>query len=157
YNEENLESNEERQRMKEEVETAKEELQSANEELSTVNDELRNRNVEITQANNDVTNLLASIDLAVVMIGNDLTIRRFTPRAQEILGLIPGDIGRPLLNINPTVEIPDLQRTVLDVIANSHVSERQFSGPKGAQYLLRILPYRTTENKTDAPVITLLT
>jgi len=155
-NEEILSSNEELQSTNEELETAKEELQSANEELSTVNDELRNRNLEITQANNDVTNLLASIDLAVVMIGNDLTIRRFTPRAQEILGLIPGDIGRPLLNINPTVEIPDLQRTVLDVIANSHVSERQFSGPKGAQYLLRILPYRTTENKTDGAVITLV-
>jgi hypothetical protein len=43
------------------------------EELSTVNDELRTRNAEITQINNDLTNLLASIDIAVVMVGSDLT------------------------------------------------------------------------------------
>src|SRR6267154_2431633 len=82
-NEEILSSNEEWQSTNEEMETAKEELQSANEELTTVNDELRNRNLEITQINNDLINLLSSIDIAVIMIGSDLTIRRFTPKAQK--------------------------------------------------------------------------
>src|SRR5262249_3021652 len=108
-NEEILSSNEELQSTNEELETAKEELQSANEELTTVNDELRSRNQEITQINNDLTNLFASIDVAVIMIGHDLTIRRFTPEAQRFLGLIPTDVGRPLVNINPTIEIPDFQ------------------------------------------------
>ena len=111
-NEEILSSNEELQSTNEEMETAKEELQSANEELSTVNDELRSRNLEITQINNDLINLLASIDIAVIMIGSDLTIRRFTPKAQKFLGLIAGDIGRPLSNINPSIEISDLQSMV---------------------------------------------
>ena len=82
-NEEILSSNEELQSTNEELETAKEELQSANEELTTVNDELRSRNQEITQANNDLENLLASIDVAIVMLGSDLAIRRFTPEAQK--------------------------------------------------------------------------
>ena len=105
-NEEILSSNEELQSTNEELETAKEELQSANEELSTVNDELRSRNLDVSQINNDLNNLLNSIDIAVIMVGNDLTIRRFTPRAQQIYGLIPGDIGRPFFNVNPTIEIP---------------------------------------------------
>jgi two-component system, chemotaxis family, CheB/CheR fusion protein len=108
-NEEILSSNEELQSTNEELETAKEELQSANEELSTVNDELRTRNIEVTSMNNDLTNLLASIDIAAVLIGSDLTIRRFTPQAQKVMGLIPADIGRPFVNINPPFEVEDFE------------------------------------------------
>ena len=154
-NEEILSSNEELQSTNEELETAKEELQSANEELTTVNDELRNRNVEITQANNDLTNLFASIDIAVIIIGSDLTIRRFTPEAQKFLGLIPADIGRPLLNINPNVEIPNFQAMVLQVMSSFRTVEKELSDPKVGRYQLRILPYRTVDNKIDGAVITL--
>jgi two-component system, chemotaxis family, CheB/CheR fusion protein len=155
-NEEILSSNEELQSTNEELETAKEELQSANEELSTVNDELRNRNLEVTHFNNDLTNLLSSIDITVVMVGSDLTIRRFTPRAQEILGLIPADVGRPLANMNPTIEAADLHQTVLQVMATLRTTEKQVVDRAGRRFQLRILPYRTAENKIDGAVITLV-
>jgi len=155
-NEEILSSNEELQSTNEELETAKEELQSTNEELTTVNDELRSRNLEITQINNDLLNLFSSIDIAVVMVGNDLAIRRFTPRAEKLLGIIPGDIGRPLPNINPTIPIPDFHRTVLQVIATSRPAEKRVSDPKGSEFQLRVFPYRTAEGKVEGAVITLL-
>jgi two-component system CheB/CheR fusion protein len=155
-NEEILSSNEELQSTNEEMETAKEELQSANEELNTVNDELRSRNLEITQINNDLINLLSSIDIAVIMIGSDLTIRRFTPKAQKFLGLIPGDVGRPLSNLNPTIEIADLQAMVLKVMADFHSLERELTDRMGVHYQFKILPYRTTENKIDGAVITIV-
>jgi two-component system CheB/CheR fusion protein len=155
-NEEILSSNEELQSTNEELETAKEELQSSNEELSTVNDELRSRNQEVTQVNNDLTNLFSSLDVAVLMVGSDFTIRRFTPQAQKFLGLIPGDIGRPFLNINPPIEIQDLQSLVLKVISNRQQIEKEIKDEKGNRYQLRILPYRTYENKIDGAVITIV-
>ena len=155
-NEEILSSNEELQSTNEELETAKEELQSANEELSTVNDELRNRNIEITRINNDLTNLLTSIDIAVVMVASDLTIRQFTPQAERMIGLIPGDIGRPFLNINPTIEIDDFQPMVLRVISTSRPVDKEFTDSKGKRFQLRILPYKTSEDKIDGAVITLV-
>lgn len=155
-NEEILSSNEELQSTNEELETAKEELQSANEELSTVNDELRNRNTDISTANNDLTNLLWSIEIAVVMLGPDATIRRFTPQAQETLGLIPGDIGRPFANINPLVQIPNLQQMVLQVISNAQIVEKEVATRDGHSYLMRILPYRTSEGKHEGVVLTLV-
>jgi two-component system, chemotaxis family, CheB/CheR fusion protein len=155
-NEEILSSNEELQSTNEELETAKEELQSANEELTTVNDELRNRNIEITQVNNDLTNLFGSIDIAVVMIGSDLTIRRFTPEAQKYLGLIPTDVGRPLLNINPNIEIPDFRSLVLQVMSNLRPVEKELKDKKGGMHQLQILPYRTADNKIDGAVITIV-
>lgn len=153
-NEEILSSNEELQSTNEELETAKEELQSANEELSTVNDELRNRNAEISQVNNDLTNLLSSIDLATVMVGSDLTIRRFTPQAQKVFGLISGDVGRPLANINPPVEIPNFEQLVVRAMSDSQILEADVSDKSGAKYHLRVAPYRLADHKIDGAVIT---
>ena len=153
-NEEILSSNEELQSTNEELETAKEELQSTNEELTTVNDELRNRNLEVSQANNDLTNLLASIDVAIVIVGSDMVIRRFTPQAQKIFGLIVADVGRPLANINPAVEIPGFQNMVTDVMGNSRMQERTVTDRDGVSYLVRIVPYRLADHKIDGAVIT---
>jgi two-component system CheB/CheR fusion protein len=153
-NEEVMSSNEELQSTNEELGTTKEELQSANEELSTVNEELRNRNVEITQVNTDLTNLLSSIDLALVMVGRDLTIRHFTPKAQEFLGLIPADVGRSLMNISPLVKISNFQTLLLQVMTQSRGMEEKITGPDNAPFLLRILPYRTAEGKTEGAVVT---
>lgn len=149
-------TNDELQSANEELEAAKEELQSANEELTTVTGELRNRNLEITRLNNDLTNLFASVDAAVVLIGGDLTIRRFSPTAEKFLGLTPADVGRPLLNINPTVEIPDFPSVVGQVIANSRPVERELKAAQGGRFLLRILPYRVFENKIDGAVINII-
>ena len=154
-NEEILSSNEELQSTNEELETAKEELQSANEELTTVNDELRSRNQEITQANNDLQNLLASIDVAIVMLGSDLAIRRFTPEAQKVLGLLPTDIGRPFENINAGLDIPDLQQVVRGVMSNFIPVERAVVVRSGKPYLLRVTPYRTGDNKVEGVVLTM--
>src|SRR5262249_6007971 len=89
-------SNEELQSTNEELLTAKEELQSTNEELTTVNDEMQSRNTELQHINNDLINLLSSVNIPIVMLGNDLRIRRFTPQAERILNLLPGDAGRPV-------------------------------------------------------------
>lgn len=94
-NEEAYSSMEELQSTNEELETAKEELQSSNEELVTLNEQLQNSNVELARATDDLTNILDTVDLAVLLLDGDLRIRLFTPPAERLLGLIPGDVGRP--------------------------------------------------------------
>jgi two-component system, chemotaxis family, CheB/CheR fusion protein len=155
-NEKILSSNEELQSTNEELETAKEELQSTNEELSTVNDELRSRNLEITQANNDLLNLLASIDVAVVMLGSDLKIRRFTPEAQKILGLIPADVGRPFEDVNEGLNIPNLHELIVKLVSDQIPFERELRVRSGKSYILRATPYRTSEHKIEGAVITFI-
>ncbi len=154
-NEEILSSNEELQSTNEELETAKEELQSTNEELSTVNDELRSRNHEIVHANNDLKNLLSSINVALVIVDRDLSIRRFTQEAQKVLGLITSDIGRAFDNINAGLNIPDLHQLVLQVVTDFTPVERDVHVRSGKKYTLRVLPYSTMDNKVDGAVITL--
>lgn len=155
-NEEILSSNEELQSTNEELETAKEELQSTNEELTTVNDELRNRNNEITMINSDLHTLLAVGEIGMVMLNNDLTIRRFTSSAQKIFGLIPADVGRPFRNIKPTIDLPDMTPMIDKVSAELTVAEKEVQDENGACFKLRVSPYRSLDNRLDGVVITVL-
>jgi two-component system, chemotaxis family, CheB/CheR fusion protein len=155
-NEEILSSNEELQSTNEELETAKEELQSANEELATVNDELRDRNNELSRAHKDLSNLFTSIGMAVLMIGSDLKILRFTPQAQKVFGLIPGDVGRPISNINPHIDAPTLQQTIVKVMSDSEPVGTEVSDQQGARYFLRVFPYPVADGRVDGVVLTLV-
>jgi len=153
-NEEILSSNEELQSTNEELETAKEELQSTNEELTTLNEELQNRNLELSVANNDLLNLLGSVNIPILMLGNDLRIRRFTSHAEKLLNLIPTDLGRPLSDLKPNFTLPELEKLITEAIDTVTVKEKEVQDSGGRWYLMRIRPYRTAENKLDGAVIT---
>ena len=155
-NEENQSSNEELQSINEELETAKEELQSTNEELQTVNEELQNRNDELSQLNNDLNNLLSSVNIPIIMLGNDLRIRRFTPMAEKIMNLIATDVGRPITDIKPNLKIQDLRQSIARVIDTLEIHENDVEDNGGRWYSMRIRPYRTLDNKIDGVVLVFL-
>jgi two-component system CheB/CheR fusion protein len=155
-NEEIESSNEELQSTNEELETTKEELQSTNEELTTLNEELSNRNLDMLQMNNDLNSLLDSIQLPIVMVDTNLIVRRATPSARSAFNVLSSDAGRPLGDLKPNFEINDLEEMLRDVIDTLGARERKVYDKDGREYLLRIRPYRTTENKIDGAVITLL-
>lgn len=154
-NEEILSSNEELQSTNEELDTAKEELQSTNEELNTLNEELHCRNDELTLANADLGNLLASVQIPIVMVTRDLRIRRFTPAAEKMLNLIQSDVGRPIVHINPNFKHAALEPLISQVIATGTVREQVVEDPDGKPYELRIRPYRNSEDRVDGAVLTL--
>lgn len=155
-NEELRSANEELQSTNEELETAKEELQSTNEELTTLNDELESRNGELQQVNNDLHNLLASVNIPVVILGADLKIRRFTAMAEKMFKLIPGDIGRPITDIALPLEIPALDKQVLDVFDSLTPRDIELQDKHSHWWSVRIRPYKTTDHKIDGAVIVVL-
>ncbi len=155
-NEEVLSSNEELQSTNEEMETAKEELQSTNEELTTVNDELSVRNALLQDLNNDLSNLLSSVSIPIVMVGNDLRIRRFTPMVERVFNVIQSDIGRPITDIKPNIDVPDLENLILETIESVRTIEREVQDRSGHWYSLRVRPYRTIDNRIDGAVLILV-
>jgi len=149
-------TNEELQSTNEELETAKEELQSTNEELITLNDELENRNEELALVNNDLINLLASVDLPIVMLDSHLRIRRFNPGAQRTLNLNATDLGRSIDDLKATLEVDDLEQMVKDVIDNLEVREQEVKDRQGRRFALRIRPYKTVDNRIEGAVLVLI-
>ena len=152
-NEEVQSTNEELQSSNEELETAKEELQSTNEELATVNVELENRNDELARSNNDLTNLLNSVNLPILILSADLSVRQFTRPAERLLNLIGSDVGRPIGNIKPNIELPGLERLVLEVIESMTVKELELTDSHGHWYSVRVRPYRTLDNRIDGAIL----
>jgi len=155
-NEEIQSSNEELQSINEELETAKEELQSTNEELTTVNEELQNRNDELSGLNNDLSNLLSSVNLPIIMLDNNLRLRRFTPMAEKMMNLIPPDIGRPITDIKSNLKIPDLKQTISRVVETLEIHENEVEDNNGRWYSMKIRPYRTLDNKIEGAVLVFL-
>jgi two-component system CheB/CheR fusion protein len=156
-NEEIQSGNEELQSTNEELQTSKEELESANEELHTVNEEMQHRNDTLTQVNNDLTNLLNSVNLAMVMVGPDLSVRRFTPQAAKVLGLTSTDVGRPITRLKLRAEFDDLEQKMLDVIAEVRPKQYRVHDSDGRRCELRLTPYRTADNRIDGVVLNVLT
>ena len=154
-NEEIQSGNEELQSTNEELQTSKEELESANEELNTVNEEIQNRNQQLAQLSNDLINLLNSATIPIIMLGEDLHIRRYTPEAGRVFGFSNEDVGKELTRMPLKVKIPQLERWMLDVMRDITMRNERVQARDGKFYKLRITPYRTLENKIDGVVLTL--
>ena len=155
-NEEALSSMEELQSANEELETAKEELQSSNEELVTLNEQLQNRNTELTQLGDDLNNVLSGVNLPILMLDGDRRIRRFTPSAEKLLRLLPGDIGRPLGDIRTGLTIPGLEDLIAGVMDDGRDKELELQAESGRWFSVRLTPYRTKDRVVNGVLITLV-
>jgi two-component system CheB/CheR fusion protein len=153
-NEELQSTNEELQSTNEELTTSKEEMQSLNEELQTVNAELQTKLDELSGANNDMKNLLNSTDIATVFLDNDLRLRRFTVQAKTIIKFIPGDVGRPITDLASDLQYPALVTDANEVLRTLVFSEKPISTRDGRWFIVRIMPYRTMDNRIEGVVIT---
>ncbi len=152
-NEELQSSNEELQSTNEELETSKEELQSTNEELATVNEELQNRMAELSRSNDDLQNVLFSVQSPILIVGMDLRLRRFSRAAEEFLGLLVGDIGRPMRHLKLATNSDNLEQLISEVIHSVASKEQEIRDGKGAPYIMRIAPYKTAEHSIRGAVI----
>jgi two-component system CheB/CheR fusion protein len=153
-NEELQSMNEELQSTNEELMTSKEEMQSMNEELQTVNHELQAKVDELSHTSNDMKNLLDSTDIATLFLDEELLVRRFTPQTTSIIKLIPSDIGRPITDIATALDYPELAEDTQKVLKRLVFVEKQVSARDQRCFMVRIMPYRTLDNRINGVVIT---
>jgi two-component system CheB/CheR fusion protein len=155
-NEELQAMNEELRSATEELETSREELQSINEELTTVNHELKSKVDELGHANSDMQNLMDATAIATVFLDRDLHITRYTPSAVTLFNLIPTDIGRPLSHLTNQLDYPQLDTDARRVLHGLIPIEREVGDAQSRWYLVRMLPYRTSDDRIAGIVLTLV-
>jgi two-component system CheB/CheR fusion protein len=153
-NEELQSTNEELQSTNEEIETSKEELQSLNEELVVVNTELQTRIDELASVNDDMTNLFNSTEIAAFFLDNQLRVKRFTPKAQELINLIQSDIGRSINHFSTNLRYDKLFDDAEEVLKTLIQKSIEVQSKNDQWYLIRILPYRTLLNLIGGVIIT---
>lgn len=153
-NEELQSANEELQSTNEELTTSKEEMQSLNEELQTVNGELQSKVDELSRTSNDMHNLLNSTDIATLFLDEALCVRRYTTSLTKIVRLIPGDIGRTITDIANDLNYSALVADVHNVLSTLAFKQTAISTTDGRWFNVRIMPYRTEDNRIAGVVIT---
>ncbi|HZZ02985.1 CheR family methyltransferase [Paraburkholderia sp.] len=153
-NEEILSMNEELRSANEELETSKEELQAVNEQLNVLNSQLEQKVHQLEVLNEDVTNLLASTEIATLLLDRHGLIKRFTPSAARILGLAPPDIGRRIVEVlgNPLGDaLPaEVDRILMGV---DQQVEKEIETATAEWYVRRVTPYIAIREALPAGVV----
>jgi two-component system, chemotaxis family, CheB/CheR fusion protein len=151
--EEHQAMNEELRSSAEELETSKEEIQSVNEELTTVNQELKIKIEELRLSNNDFQNLINSTDIATIFLDRAMRLKLTTPRAQDIFNLLSTDVGRPLSDITSRLAYTELDADLRHVLDKLQPIDREVMSTDQRWFLMRIRPYRTTDDRIDGVVL----
>jgi len=102
-------------------------------------------------------NLLESTYIPIIFLNNDLSIKRFTREATKVIHLIQTDIGRPVGDIASNLIDENNEDLICDtaqVLKTLSSREKEVQTKDGHRYLMRIRPYRTTNNVIDGVVIT---
>jgi two-component system CheB/CheR fusion protein len=153
-NEELQSTNEELQSTNEELTTSKEEMQSLNEELQTVNVELQSKVSDYIRASDDMKNLLNSIEIATLFLDKELNIRRYTEQVTRIFKLRDADVGRPFTDLVSDLQYPEIDNDARRVIKTLTSIETEISTNDKRWFKVRIMPYRTLDDRIDGLVMT---
>lgn len=153
-NEELQSTNEELQSTNEELTTSKEEMQSLNEELQTVNAELQSKLSDFEQANNDMKNLLNSTEIATLFLDKEMNIRRFTDAVTKIFKVRVTDAGRPFTDLVSDLIYPEMGADANKVVKTLVPIQNAIETEDGRWFYVRIMPYRTLDDRIDGLVIT---
>jgi two-component system CheB/CheR fusion protein len=99
-------------------------------------------------------NLLNSTDIATVFLDDQLRIKRYTEQAKKVIRLIPTDVGRPIGDLVSSLHYDRLVEDAREVLRTLVYKEIEIRGEDAEWYLLRMIPYRTTDNVIDGLVLT---
>jgi len=119
-----------------------------------VNQELQSKLGELSRTSDDMKNLLNSTDIATLFLDQDLKVRSFTKQATKIIKLIPSDTGRPITDLVSELNYPDLAADASEVLRTLVFQENVVSAQHDRWFTVRIMPYRTQDNRIDGVVIT---
>ena len=155
-NEELQSTNEELQSTNEELTTSKEEMQSMNEELLTINIELQRKIADYIAIDSDMKNLLNSTDIATLFLDKELNIRKYTDKLTDIIKLRQTDIGRPFTEMVSDLQYPKIADHARDVLRSLISKESDISTNDQRWFTVRIMPYRTINDKIDGVVMTFI-
>jgi len=90
----------------------------------------------------------------MLFLDRNLCIKRYTAALRQIFNMKPQDQGRPIGDLTHNIDYDDLERDAARVLVDLIPVERSLQFRDGGGVMLRIRPYRTSEDKIDGVVIT---
>jgi PAS domain S-box-containing protein len=123
--------------------------------MTELRKDLQLRNFDLILANNDLANVIINVDVPMVILDKKLRIRFLTPRAEEILNVMPSDVGRSIADLKSATVLAGLETVISDVITSMKTREQNVADSRGAWHSLRVRPYKTHGKAAEGAVLTL--
>ena len=83
-----------------------------------------------------------------------LNIRRFTEPVVNVFKVRIADIGRPFTDLVTDLKYPEMAKEAWNVLNNLTTIETAIRTNDNRWFTVRIMPYRTTDDRIDGLVIT---
>lgn len=97
----------------------------------------------------EFSEILSGIEVCILVLGSDRKIRRFTPSAERLLGLVVEDVGRPVSASRIAVQVRGLEGLISAALQKGREASREIQDESGRSFLLQIEPLRATDASID--------
>jgi PAS domain S-box-containing protein len=134
----------------------KQRLPATKKKSTELKEDLQHQNFDLLLANNDLANVILSVDVSMVVLDKKLRIRFLTPRAEEILNLVPSDVGRTIAELESASVLTGLKTMISGVITTMKTMEQNVVDSRGVWHSLRVRPYKTSADTAEGAVLTLV-
>ncbi len=116
--------------------------------------QLQQRVEELAAMHTELVALLDTMDIAMIFLDTDFTIKRFTPATSRLLTLTHADLGRPIAEVIKPGDDPDLPADAIRVRNTCDPVDRAIQVDPDRWYRRRILPYYAQNNHIAGLVVT---
>ena len=101
-------------------------------------------------------NLLNSTEIATLFLDRELNIRRYTESTTSIIKLRKSDLGRPFTDLANDLKYPEMETHAFLVLQTLVTMETTIATKDGRWFTVRMMPYRTIDDRIDGLVITFM-
>ncbi|MDE2400232.1 MAG: PAS domain-containing protein [Burkholderiales bacterium] len=143
---------EELQASSEELQSSNEELQASNEELTTVNEQLLGKSEELSRLNDLLLSVERSLEVAMVVLDQQMRVQRFNPLAVRIFGLLKHDVGRYLASVPCSLPLNDLPAQIAAVMASGEALVTRVD-EDDRHYVMQISPLRDVRGQQSGVIL----
>jgi two-component system CheB/CheR fusion protein len=109
---------------------------------------------DLSPTNQELQSLLNCIEIPIVLLDEELRLKSFTHSATEMFEVRDVDLGRSITEVASRLATPLLEDDLRQVIRSRAGLEREVDAAGGRSYVMRALPYRSTEERTLGVVLT---
>jgi signal transduction histidine kinase/PAS domain-containing protein len=101
------------------------------------------------------TEIIDSIDLPIIVVDRDCTVSSFNQAAGTFFSIGSPDVGRSLCEIRVFSDVKRLEELCGDAIARGVSSQGEVRDANGSWFVLRIEPYKESDQQIAGAVLTL--
>lgn len=142
------------ERLREQLQITTEKSETQQEELKAANIELKDKVEQLSQVNNDLENLMGATEVATLFLDRQLKVKLYTPALEELFDILPLDRGRPVSHLTHQLDYDTLEEKSEQVLRTLIPVEETLKASQGRSYLMRIIPYRTSEDRIEGVILT---